>query len=344
MTSTMTTVTTTSGERAGAGSGPSARSTAVGEAGVTTSAKYAEQAAKSAGQVVPAGSMAHFRIALAQIGPRLGDIAFNLHTHLAWIEHAAAQQADLVVFPELSLSGYYLRDLVPQAAIHADASDPVFAQLLEASRRIDVALGFVCEDERHRFTIAAAYLSAGALVHLHHKVYLPTYRLFDDARYFGPGTQLRAFDTRLGRMGFLICEDAWHLSSGVVLWQDGADIFLHIASNPGYGVRADLSTLGNNGDLQLINRAYAEMLTVYVVHVNRVGVEDGITFFGGSSVTGPDGLIIASAPLLEEALLGAEIDRPALRRARATLPLLRDEKPDLVLRELQRIRRAEAER
>jgi len=81
------------------------------------------------------------------------------------------------------------------------------------------------------------YLSGGALVHLHHKVYLPTYRLFDDARYFGPGTQLRAFDTRFGRMGFLICEDAWHLSSGLVLWQDGADIFLHIASNPGYGVQ-----------------------------------------------------------------------------------------------------------
>ena len=67
-------------------------------------------------------------------------------------------------------------------------------------------------------------------------------------------------------MGFLICEDAWHLSSALILWQDGADIFLHIASNPGYGVRADLSTLGNNGDLQLINRTYAEMLTVYVAH------------------------------------------------------------------------------
>jgi NAD+ synthase (glutamine-hydrolysing) len=295
----------------------------------------------SSGERAGTGDPSRFRMALAQIGPRLGDIAFNLQTHLAWIEHAAAQQADLIVFPELSLTGYFLRDLVPQAAIRADAGDPVFAQLLAASRRIDIALGFVCEDERHRFTIAAAYLSAGALLHLHHKVYLPTYRLFDDARYFGAGTQLRAFDTRFGRMGFLICEDAWHLSSGVVLWQDGADIFLHIASNPGYGVRADLSTLGNNGDLQLINRAYAEMLTVYVAHVNRVGVEDGITFFGGSSVTAPNGMVVASAPLLNEALLGADIERSALRRARATLPLLRDEKLELVLRELERIRRLE---
>src|SRR5436305_1151099 len=105
----------------------------------------------TSGERAGAGSAAHFRMALAQIGPRLGDIAFNLQTHLAWIEHAAAQHADLVVFPELSLTGYYLRDLVPQAAIHADAADPIFAQLLAASRRIDVALGFVCEDERHGF-------------------------------------------------------------------------------------------------------------------------------------------------------------------------------------------------
>lgn len=284
------------------------------------------------------GSKECFRVALAQIRPRLGDVGHNLKTHLQWVERAAAEHADLIVFPELSLTGYFLRDLVPQAAIRASHADPLFAQLLLASRDVDIAFGFACEDARHRFTIAAAYLSAGELVHLHHKVYLPTYRLFDDARYFGAGTHLRAFDTKLGRMGFLICEDAWHLSSGVVLWQDGADIVLHIASNPGYGVRADLSTLANTDDLQLINRTYAEMLTVYVVHVNRVGVEDGITFFGGSSVTAPDGKTIVQAPLLAEALCTATIERGALRTARATLPLLRDERLDLVASELERIR------
>lgn len=284
------------------------------------------------------GTRDGFRVALAQLRPRLGDIAYNLEAHLRWIERAQAERADLVVFPELSLTGYFLRDLVPQAAIRATSDDPIFAQLLQASQQIDIALGFACEDERHRFTIAAAYLSRGELIHLHHKVYLPTYRLFDDARFFGAGTHLRAFDTRLGRMGFLICEDAWHLSSGVVLWQDGADLLLHIASNPGYGVRADLSTLANSDDLQLINRAYAEMLTVYVVHVNRVGVEDGITFFGGSSITAPDGKIVLHAPLLEETLCTGVIERAALRSARATLPLLRDEKTELVMRELERIR------
>jgi NAD+ synthase (glutamine-hydrolysing) len=286
------------------------------------------------------GNSTRFCVALAQLRPRLGDVAHNLQTHLAWIERASAQHADLIVFPELSLTGYFLRDLVPQTAIHASADDPVFAQLLQASLDIDIAVGFACEDVRHQFTIAAAYLSGGELLHLHHKVYLPTYRLFDDARFFGAGTHLRAFDTRLGRMGFLICEDAWHLSSGFVLWQDGAEIFLHIASNPGYGVRADLSTLANSDDLQLINRAYAEMLTVHVVHVNRVGIEDGITFFGGSSVTKPDGKVLVHAPLLEESLCMATVERAALRKARATLPLLRDEKLGVVLDELERIRTA----
>src|SRR5438270_12135006 len=105
----------------------------------------------TSGRRADTGCAAHFRMALAQIGPRLGDIAFNLQTHLAWIEHAATQGSDLIVFPELSLTGYFLRDLVPQTAIHADASDPLFAQLLAASERIDVALGFVCENERHAF-------------------------------------------------------------------------------------------------------------------------------------------------------------------------------------------------
>ncbi len=282
-----------------------------------------------------------FRVALAQIRPRLGDVQHNLQSHLEWIERAVHERAELVVFPELSLTGYFVRDLVPQVAVRPEEDDPTFAPLLDASRAIDVAFGFVCEDARHRFTIAAAYLSGGELLHLHHKIYLPTYRLFDDARFFAAGSQLRAFDTRLGRMGFLICEDAWHLSSGVVLWQDGADIFLHIASNPGYGVRADLTMLANADDLHLINRTYAEMLTVWVIHVNRVGIEDGVTFFGGSSVTAPNGKTMASAPLLEEAQINATIERTVLRHARATLPLLRDEKLELVLAELQRIRQQE---
>jgi len=136
----------------------------------------------------------------------------NLDQHLAYIEQAAQQGVQLLVFPELSLSGYALLDLAPTVARKPVASDPTFGPLLEASRRMDLVVGFVDEDVRHRFYISAAYLSQGETVHVHHKVYLPTYGLFDEGRFFAWGDSIRAFDTRWGRVGLLICEDFWHAS------------------------------------------------------------------------------------------------------------------------------------
>jgi len=278
-----------------------------------------------------------FTIGLAQVKPRLGDVPHNLAMHLDYIARAKAAGADLVVFPELGLTGYFLRDLVATVAIHPTRDDATFAQLLEASRDLDILFSFVAEEARHRFTIAAAYLAQGELVHLHHKVYLPTYRLFDDARYFATGAAFRAFDTRLGRMGLLICEDAWHPSAAYCLWMDGADILFQISSSPGYGISASEPTIGNAVSVQRFNQVYAELFTVYMVHVNRVGVEDGVSFWGGSTVAAPDGRLIAEAPLFEEALLTATVERAVLRRVRAKLPMLRDERLEVTLKELERI-------
>ena len=146
-------------------------------------------------------------LALSQMNTRLGDVNYNLARHLEIIHQAKNQGADLVIFPELSLTGYVLQDLVPTVAIHPTRDDPVFKPLLEASNDIDVVVGFVDEDRRNRFFISAAYLSKGEVVHVHHKVYLPTYGLFDEGRFFAWGDGIRAFDTRFGRMGILICED-----------------------------------------------------------------------------------------------------------------------------------------
>ena len=93
----------------------------------------------------------------------------------------------LVCFPELSLTGYVLQDLTSTVAHKANADDPIFKPLLEASHKTDLMVGFVDEDERHRFFIAAAYLSKGETVHVHHKVYLPTYGMFDEGRFFAWG-------------------------------------------------------------------------------------------------------------------------------------------------------------
>lgn len=280
-----------------------------------------------------------FRVGLAQIAPRLGDVRANLETHLEYIAQARAQQVDLLIFPELGLSGYYLKDLVPDCALQPSTDDALFAPLLHASRDLDLVVGFVERDIRFRYYISAAYLSAGRVVHLHRKVYLPTYRLFDDGRFFAPGETFRAFDTRFGRMGLLICEDAWHLSPPYILWQDGADFLIDISASPGYGLPPDQpGRLANQITVSTFLHAYAELLTTYVFFVNRVGVEDGIAFWGGSAVIAPGGEIVKAAPLTDELLLVAEVETDALRRARLRLPLLRDENLDLTLRELERIR------
>jgi len=222
--------------------------------------------------------------------------------------------------------------------------DPCFAPLLAASRNLDLVVGFAEEDTRHRYYIAAAYLSDGRVVHVHRKVYLPTYRLFDDARFFAPGNALRAFDTRFGRMGMLICEDAWHVSSPYVLWLDGADFLVDVSASPGYGVGAHIGDAANAATVKTFLRTYAELMTTYIFFCNRVGMEDGIAFWGGSCVLGPDGAAIATAPQFEEALTIVEIDADALRRARLALPLLRDEQRELVRHELGRIAKREWDR
>lgn len=278
-----------------------------------------------------------FRIALAQIRPCLGDVSRNLTLHLETLARAAEQGADLIVFPELSLTGYYLEDLVPEVALEPTRSDVVTA-LREASaaHRVDVAFGCVEVSEDFRFFNSAVYVSQGEIVHVHRKLYLPTYGMFDEGRYLAPGDVLRAFDTRWGRMGMLICEDMWHPSSVYLLAQDGAQILLCLSAGPGRGVRGQ-GKLGSLEAWETITRSASQAYTIYVIYVNRVGLEDGAVFAGGSMIVDPFGRPLASAPTLDEALIVTEVDTEEIRRARTFYPLLRDERLDLVFRELRRI-------
>ena len=276
------------------------------------------------------------KLALAQINTKLGVVESNLEKHLQQIEKAVRNGAQLVVFPELSLTGYALQDLAHTVAHRADPADPVFKQLLAASHDIDVVVSFVEEDVRNRFFISSAYLSQGTILHVHRKVYLPTYGLFDEGRFFAWGDTTAAFDTRFGRVGMLICEDFWHVSPPYLLWLDGADIFIFISASPGRGLSADpqLSTVHW---VESINRAYASSFTSFVVHCNRVGYEDGLHFSGGSTVFDPDGNLVSRAPYDQESLTTSTIDLNQLHRTRARLPLLRDERTALTQRELNRI-------
>ncbi len=276
------------------------------------------------------------KVGLAQITPILGDVAANLTWHLKTIEEAAEQGVELLVFPELSLTGYRLRDLTFSVAIQPTGKDPIFVQLLDASRDMDIVVGFVEADKRQKFYIASAYLSQGQVVHVHRKVYLPTYGMFDEGRYFAWGDAIRAFDTRFGRIGMLVCEDFWHVSPPYVLWLDGADILILTSSSPGHGLATE-QKIGSARWVEQINQAYASTLTNFVIHVNRTGFEDGVNFWGGSTVFDPSGNLVAQGPYYEPSLTTAALDLNQLRRARTRLPLLRDERVGLTMRELKRI-------
>jgi predicted amidohydrolase len=275
-------------------------------------------------------------IGLAQMYPELGDVRANLDKHLANIDLAAERGVDLLVFPELSLTGYQVQDLVPEVAIRATPDDPVFSKMLEASRRLDIMFGFIHEDRRQRFYIAAAYLSGGECLHIHHKIYLPTYGMFDEGRYCDAGEKVRAFDTRFGRFGMAICEDFWHISTPYLLWMDGADLLLFHSASPSRGLD-DSDRLSGARWVERVNQAYGAFFTTYVIHCNRVGYEDGKNFWGGSSIVEPDGDFLLNGTYFDETLLVRQIDLNQIHRTRSRLPLLRDENPALLLREMERI-------
>lgn len=273
-------------------------------------------------------------VGLAQIDPALGDRSRNLELHRQWVGQAADAGVDLLVFPELSLTGYFLKDLVAETAIQLQGA--VMDELCGLSRELDVVVGAVVEDPDHRYFNSSLYLSGGELVHLHRKVYLPTYGMFDEQRYFAPGDRFRSFKTGFGRAGMLVCEDIWHLSSSYILSLEGVDMIICPSSSPGRGITTD-ERLGTAESYRLVTRTYAQFLTTFFLYCNRVGYEDGANFWGGSMVIGPNGDIIAQEEDADEALVTASIDLADVRRERLANPLLRDERLELTVNELRRV-------
>ncbi|MFQ5839594.1 MAG: nitrilase-related carbon-nitrogen hydrolase [Candidatus Methylomirabilales bacterium] len=278
--------------------------------------------------------MDRFTVAIAQMSPKLGDVPCNVKRHEEAIRQARGQGVDLLVFPELSLTGYFLKDLVPSVAL--TVTDPHLHWLRDQSRDLALVVGLVEESPDHRFFNTALFLDEGQVRGHHRKLYLPTYGMFDEHRYFAQGETLRAFDTRFGRMAILICEDFWHPSTSYLAAMDGATTLIIPSASPGRGL-LPRDTFANAVAWERLNRTYAQTLAVFTIYANRVGYEDGACFWGGSEVIRPGGETAAKAPYAEEAFLTATLDQRAIRRERAMNPLLRDERLDLTLRELQRI-------
>jgi predicted amidohydrolase len=260
----------------------------------------------------------------------------NFELVAGWLRRASAGGAQLVVFPELALTGYLLQDLVPDVAIGADDE-----RLLELSREAPellVAVGFVEETGDHRYANSAALLRGGELIGLHRKLYLPTYGLFDEGRFTRPGDRVRTYDAGppIGRIGLTVCEDFWHASVPMIQALDGAELLVNIAAGPSRapGSSAGLAAIAGWHKMQ---DTYALLGTVPLAFCNRVGNEEGLTFWGGSRILAADGSTVVEAPLWDEALVVGMIETDDVRMQRYGLPLLADERLELTRRELDRI-------
>lgn len=280
------------------------------------------------------------KIALAQISSRLGDLEANMEKHLAYVEKAVAEKADVVVFPELSLTGYSLKDAVFDVAL--PVTDPRLAPLIKASEKICIIVGLVELTNQFEAKNTNLFLDGGRIVSRHRKVYLPTYGVFEEKRYFTPGNRFRAFDTRLGRIGMLICEDFWHPSSSMLLALDGALAVFASSAGIVRGVQGQ-KTPENIQNWENLTRTSANVFTSYFILCNKVGVEDGLIFWGGSEIIDPHGKQVLKAPYYDETMVSAEIDWLKLKHARLHTTILSDERIDLVSEELERIASAAKE-
>ena len=276
--------------------------------------------------------MEKFNLALAQTKPRLGDLRWNLDRHLEIAGQAAKDGRSIVLFPELSLTGYSVRDLNSELALRVD--DTLLNPIKDFSRKISIGVGAVVKDENGGLRNALIYFEDGLIKKVHYKIYLPTYGIFEEQRYFIPGRKVEAFDSKFGRVGLLICEDLWHVSLPYILALQGAKLILGVAASP---TRLSGSSETHAGFVvnSEQHKSFARLLSVYLAFVNRVGFEDGVNFWGGSEIVSPHGEPVATADLYDEALIHADIDMAEVDRARLFARHFLDEDPELVAAHLR---------
>lgn len=276
-------------------------------------------------------------LAVVQVDAAVGDLKANMAKHCLAVRHAIDRGADIVVFPELSLSGYTVRDLNWDVALRARKQE-LFDEMIELSSQATIILGTVEEADNFGMYNSAFIFEEGVVASAHRKVYLPTYGMFEEMRYFSRGSNVACFPSRHGRLGILICEDLWHMSLPYVLAQDGAEIILGLAASPTRiaGQSPMLPALALNYEH---HKTYARLLSSYVVYCNRVGVEDGVNFWGGSHIVSPSGDILAQAKLFEEDMILASINENEVRRARRFSRHFIDEDMHLMIQHLERIQR-----
>ncbi|MDQ3629442.1 MAG: amidohydrolase [Actinomycetota bacterium] len=273
------------------------------------------------------------RITLAQLDSRLGDVDANLARAEEVVARAVEQSTDLVVFPELYLSGYSVGDVEADVAVRAD--DPRIQKLAQHAGRAGVLLGFMESAQRGPHTYnSAVYYEGGRLVHVHRKLYLPAYAPFVERDHFTAGPSLRAFAVHDTRMAALICNDAWQPQLTFLATQDGARVLL-VPTASAQSVFPD--RYNSHEYWHDITRFYGRMYQLYVVFVNRVGAEGPLRFWGGSHVVDPWGEVVAEAEQMHEQVLSVDLDMAEIRRRRRQVPLVKEARLGLLQREIARL-------
>jgi len=268
-----------------------------------------------------------FTVACAQFAPEKARIEANLDRIADLIVQASAEDADLVVFPETATTAYFLEGGVVESSISKETLFEKLATRLKGrlTKPADAVVGFY-EVEGGNLYNSAAYLEFGGqsdrVVHVYKKFFLPTYGVFDEERFVSRGHDLGVFDTRLGRMGILICEDIWHSILPTLCAAAGALTLIVPSASPARGFEGP--QIGNLEHYIQMTRAVSQEHGVYCVNCQLTGFEGGKGFVGGSSVTDPSGKIVAKGPVGEEHLLLAPIDLDMVVVARAALPLIAD--------------------
>ncbi len=274
------------------------------------------------------------RLAIAQLRPVKGDYARNIELLESTLVQVAGLDPppDLVAFPETATSGYFVEGGVRDVAVTAGTlyQDLSRRHAARGLKPLDVAVGFY-EVFEHRFYNSCLYATLGGpgagIKHVHRKVFLPTYGVFDEERFVQRGRDVRAFDTAWGRAAILICEDAWHSITATLAALDGAQLLIVPSASPARGTSsADAGVVlpASAARWERIVRGLAEEHGVYVAYASLVGFEGGKGFPGGSLLVDPQGEIVERGPLFEEAIVTGTLNLEEITRARSEAPLLSD--------------------
>jgi predicted amidohydrolase len=278
------------------------------------------------------------KIGLAQIDTIPGEIERNLQLHLDCIEEAVAQQADLVVFPELSLTGDAIGPVVPDISLLPTSDE--LAAVRQASQSVDVVVGLMERSETSLYNRynSAFYFSKGELVHRHRKLFLVNYAVFDEAKHFVPGNNLQAFDIDAGRACMLVCNDVWHAAAPYIAALDGAEMLI-VPANSARGTLDEHLNIPQTWEN--MTRAYSGTMGLYTVFVNRSGTSESLygayPYWGGSEIISPRGEVIVKAPYNQDALVFGEVDLSFVAEQRYHAPILRDARLWIIAQEMRRL-------